>query len=141
MNEVIRIENLTKEYKVGNRWPGRELRAITALKEVNLQVHPGDVVALLGPNGAGKSTLIRILCGLVLPSAGKAYIAGYDVVKERKSALHRLSLCGDSERSFYYRISGRHNLEFFAALYNVPPRKKKQRIEKLLQELDLKEAT
>ena len=58
---------------------GRRFGSRTVLREVTLQVLPGEVVALVGPNGAGKSTTLRILAGLIQPSAGQAFIAGHDV--------------------------------------------------------------
>jgi len=141
MDTTIFVNKLSKKYQVpANFVLRRRGRKISALQAVDLQVKSGEVFAILGPNGAGKSTLVRILCGLILPSEGTASIAGYDIVKHRKQALAKISLCGDSERSFYYRISGRRNLEFFAALSNIGPRESKLRIKQLFKELELEEA-
>ena len=83
----IETERLTKRFVLDRglldqvRNPGKR-DVITTLDGVNLKVQEGEVLGLLGPNGAGKSTLIKILCTLILPSEGNAYVGGFDVVKE-----------------------------------------------------------
>lgn len=112
--------------------------SLTTLDKVNIKVREGEVFGLLGPNGAGKSTLIKILCTLILPSEGEAYINGYDVVKEGQSARESLGFVTTDERSFYWRLSGRENLQFFAALYNLPQAAARSRTEELLDVIRLK---
>lgn len=90
-----------------------------ALKAVDLSVAEGEVFALLGPNGAGKTSLVKILCSLVLPNGGRARVAGYDVVMKQEHSRRCLSLVLGEERSFYWRLTGRENLEFFGALYGL----------------------
>ena len=103
---AIRIEGLTKRF--GSH---------QALAGVDLEVLTGEVVTLLGHNGAGKSTLTRILATTVLPDSGSARVCGYDVVTHPMDVRYRLGVTLSDERSWYWRITGRHNLEFFAALY------------------------
>ena len=110
---------------------------VRALLDVNLQVAAGEIYALLGPNGAGKSTLLRILSTLLLPSAGWARVAGYDVVKEEAQVRSRIGLVVGDERSFYWRLSGRHNLEFFGALQGLRSRDLRARIDRLGELLEL----
>src|SRR5581483_3299330 len=69
---------------------GKRFGERTALAELSLRVAPGEVVALVGPNGAGKSTALRILAGVLRPSAGRAAIGGHDVVREAEAARRRL---------------------------------------------------
>src|SRR4051794_32178244 len=92
---------------------------VLALDQVELDVEPGSVVALVGPNGAGKSTLVRILATTVIPDAGEAAVMGHDVVQDGAAARDSLGLMLGNERSWYWRLSGRQNLEFFAALYGM----------------------
>ncbi|MHA1116308.1 MAG: ATP-binding cassette domain-containing protein, partial [Candidatus Heimdallarchaeaceae archaeon] len=84
MNPVIEIENIEKIYRKKTRKGlfKRELREVRALDNISFNVEEGIIFSLLGPNGAGKTTLIKILTTLLLPTAGKAKILGYDVVKE-----------------------------------------------------------
>jgi ABC-2 type transport system ATP-binding protein len=74
---------------------------LTTLDGVNIKVREGEVLGLLGPNGAGKSTLIKILCTLILPSEGNAYVNGYDVVKEGQKARSSFGFVTTDEPSFY----------------------------------------
>jgi ABC-2 type transport system ATP-binding protein len=90
---------------------------VDALKGVTLEVRPGDTVALLGPNGAGKSTLIRVLATTVLADQGRAVVGGYDVVDDAPAVRRSLGLALGDERSWYWRLTGRQNLEFFAVVY------------------------
>jgi ABC-2 type transport system ATP-binding protein len=118
--------NLTKRYK---RIPGlsellthpfRGRGSITALSDVTLKVGKGDLFGLLGPNGAGKTTLIKLLSTLILPDEGQAYINGLDVTGRAKEVKGIIGLVVADERSFYWRLTGRQNLSFFATLQNIP---------------------
>jgi ABC-2 type transport system ATP-binding protein len=111
---------------------------LTTLDGVNIKVREGEVLGLLGPNGAGKSTLIKILCTLILPTEGNAYVNGYDVVKEGQKARSSLGFVTTDERSFYWRLSGRENLQFFATLHNLPHTQVKPRVDELLDVVLLK---
>jgi ABC-2 type transport system ATP-binding protein len=110
---------------------------VLALDGVDVDVSPGAVVALLGPNGAGKSTLVRILATTVVPDEGTATVVGHDVVEDGAAARASLGLILGNERSWYWRLSGRRNLEFFAALYGMRRRNAAARAEELLAEVDL----
>ncbi|HNX39837.1 MAG TPA: ABC transporter ATP-binding protein [Methanothrix sp.] len=139
----IETENLTKRFVLNRglldliRNPGRR-EVITTLDGVNLKVREGEVLGLLGPNGAGKSTLIKILCTLILPSEGNAYVGGFDVVKEGGKARSCIGFITTDERSFYWRLSGRENLQFFATLHNLPRSIARDRVEELLDVVRLK---
>lgn len=110
---------------------------IQALKGVNLRIFHGEVFGLLGPNGAGKTTLIKILCALILPDGGEAYVNGYDVVRESAKVLRNLQAVLGDPRGFDWRLSARENLEFYATLYGLPKDYAKRRIEELLDFMGL----
>jgi ABC-2 type transport system ATP-binding protein len=82
MQPIIRIENLSKVYASG----------FTALRNINLDIREGEIIALLGPNGAGKTTLISIICGIVTASSGSVNIAGNDIVKDYRLARSLIGL-------------------------------------------------
>lgn len=133
MEYAIETINLTKKFSVGSRVTrlmgrgkkgrynpqGHSSSEIAALDNVNLRIERGEFVGLLGPNGAGKTTLIKTLCTLIIPTSGTAIVNGYDVVKESARVRSSVALVQSGERSFYWRLSGRQNLEFFASLYNI----------------------
>ncbi len=113
---------------------------VSALAGVDLAVAPGEAVALLGANGAGKSTLMRIIGGVVLPDAGRASVADHDVVTDPGDAKRSIGLVLSDERSWYWRITGRQNLEFFAALSGTRPAAAAARSDVLLTETGLAHA-
>jgi len=113
-------------------------REVPALEAVDLQIREGELFGVLGHNGAGKTTLIKILCTLVLPDGGEAYVNGYDVVKEEKQVRASLGLVNTEERSFYWRLTGRQNLEFFAAIQGLHGREAEERISGVLDIVELK---
>jgi ABC-2 type transport system ATP-binding protein len=82
MSPVISVSNLSKRYASG----------LQALKEVNLEIHRGEIFALLGPNGAGKTTLISVICGIVTPTSGTVLADGHDIVRDYRAARSRIGL-------------------------------------------------
>jgi ABC-2 type transport system ATP-binding protein len=112
---------------------------VTAVDDVSLDVEEGEFFGLLGANGAGKTTLIKLLCCLVLPNSGMAEILGRNILKKESEVKKLVGLVSSEERSFYWRLTGRENLEFFAALYHLPKQKGIKRINELLEMLALSE--
>ncbi|MBA7643576.1 Daunorubicin/doxorubicin resistance ATP-binding protein DrrA [subsurface metagenome] len=112
---------------------------ITALNGVDLQVEEGELFGILGPNGAGKTTLIKLLSTLILPDAGEAWVNGYSIFHDEENIKRSIGLVTGEERSFYWRLSGRRNLEFFATLHNMSPFQAQKRINAILEILELQE--
>ncbi len=108
-----------------------------ALRGVDIGIEEGEIFGLLGPNGAGKTTLIKIFCCLVLPDEGRATIDGVDTSGDEKEVKRRIGLVHSDERSFYWRLSARQNLRFFARLYDVPTATREGRIQQLLDKVDM----
>ncbi|HVN37795.1 MAG TPA: ABC transporter ATP-binding protein [Myxococcota bacterium] len=95
--------------------------AFTAVDDVSFGVDPGEIMGFLGPNGAGKSTLIRMLCGLLRPSSGRALIAGLDVARDPEAVRQHIGYM--SQRfSLYADLTVLENLRFFGGLYGVEGR-------------------
>jgi ABC-type multidrug transport system ATPase subunit len=117
----------------------RSFGQVDALNGVDLEVELGEVHALLGPNGAGKTTLMRILSGLVDPSAGSAYVL--DRRAGRSPALRALiGMVPPGDRTFYLRLSGFENLVFFGRLHGLRKRAARARAQELLEAVALGEA-
>jgi ABC-2 type transport system ATP-binding protein len=122
-------------------WPFRKRLPktwFTAVDGISLQIEQGEVFGLLGPNGAGKSTTIRMLCTLLEPSSGTALVNGYDIRKQANQVRQSLGTVLAGERSIYWKLTARENLEYFAALYHLPPALARQRIDELLERMELK---
>src|SRR5262245_8770290 len=118
----------------------REFRTLKVLRDVNLEVPPGAVVCILGANGSGKTTLLEILATLLRPSGGAAFVHGLDVATEG-AAIRRIEGYGLSNRqTFYPQLSGRLNLEFFAAIHRLDPGRARRRTSVLLDALGLARA-
>ncbi|MEA3395932.1 MAG: ABC transporter ATP-binding protein [Chloroflexota bacterium] len=106
-NTVIVAENLTRDFN-----------GLRAVDGITFTVAEGEVFGLLGPNGAGKTTTIRMLTGQLLPTQGRAWVAGYDVQSERKLLKPEIGVVFERQ-NLYERMSGRENLAFTARLYAV----------------------
>lgn len=104
-----------------------------AVDEVTFEVKPGTVFGLLGPNGAGKTTIIKILCGLVEPTSGAAFVAGHNVLTERKLAKAKIGYMSQLF-SLYPDLTVAQNLEFYASIYGLSPR---ERIAKMRGAIEL----
>jgi ABC-2 type transport system ATP-binding protein len=111
----------------------------TAVNGVDLEIRRGEIFGLLGPNGAGKSTTIRMLCTLLEPTSGTARVNGYDVVTQSNQVRRNLGTVLAGERSIYWKLSGRENLQYFAALYHIPPTVAKKRVEELIERMEIKD--
>ncbi len=96
----------------------RRFGAFVAVDHVSLRVSPGEIFGFLGPNGAGKSTTIRILCGLLAPTSGRATVAGYDVGREPEQVKQHIGYMSQ-KFSLYDDLTVEENLEFFSGIYGV----------------------
>ena len=124
-NSVV-IENLVKQF--GD---------FVAVDHINLEIRKGEVFGFLGPNGAGKSTTIRMLCGLLKPTSGRAQVAGYDVGREPESVRQNIGYMSQ-KFSLYNDLKVIENIRLFAGLYSVPSNQLQERIGWALEMANLK---
>lgn len=137
MEFAIETHKLTKEFAA--RFWHRSRTTIRGVDSATLNIEPGQIFGLLGPNGAGKTTLIKMLCTLITPTSGQARVNGFDLLREPDRIRQTVGLVTSDERSFYWRLSGRENLHFFAALHNLSPRAGRERTQQLLEQVELAE--
>jgi ABC-2 type transport system ATP-binding protein len=114
----------------------RSFGDIDAVKGLNIEIPQGQVFGFLGPNGAGKTTTVRLLNGVLTPTAGRAWVAGMDIAAQGP-AIRRLSGVLTETPSLYDALTARENLLFFGELYDVPAAELPQRVEEALQEFEL----
>jgi ABC-2 type transport system ATP-binding protein len=124
---VIELQNLVKRYG-----------SVEAVRGIDLEVRSGEVFGFLGPNGAGKSTTISILCTLLRPTSGRAFLDGLDVSRQPAEVRARIGLVFQ-DPSLDDQLTGRENLEFHAFIYNVPSTIRQQRIDQALAMVELEE--
>jgi ABC-type multidrug transport system ATPase subunit len=110
-----------------------------AVCDIDLKIEPGHILAMLGSNGAGKTTLIRIGATTVTPDSGTVTIAGIDAIASPARARSRTGVVTSEERSFYWRLSGRENLEFFASLHGLGRREARLRAAEVLDAVEFPE--
>jgi ABC-2 type transport system ATP-binding protein len=139
---AVSVENVGKVFRPpgGTRelLRGRLFRdPVRALDDVSFAIARGEIVCLMGPNGAGKSTLARILGGLILPSSGRATIAGHDAGAGAPTLRRSVSYVVGDERSFHYGVSGRENLRYFAALHGLDAASGRARADGLIERVGL----
>jgi ABC-2 type transport system ATP-binding protein len=122
---AIEMENLTKKF--GD---------FTAVDNLSLDIRKNEIFGFLGPNGAGKSTTIRMLCTLSRPTSGSAQIAGYDVMKDAAEVRKKIGLVAE-KMIMYDTLTSAENLRFFGKLYRIPKKKLEDRIDELLELVDM----
>jgi ABC-2 type transport system ATP-binding protein len=119
------------------RHPWHRPERVEVLEDVGLEARPGELMALLGPNGAGKTTLIKALCGLVTPESGAVEIYGRPVRGDARDTARRVGFVHGEERSFYWRLTARENLQFYARLHGMNGAAMNRRVEELLDKVEL----
>lgn len=110
---------------------------VVALDRATIQVREGELFGVLGPNGAGKTTLIKILCTLLLPTSGKAFVGGWDVEGEPQKIREVINMVSGGEVSGYGLLTVRENLWLFSQLYGIPGGEARERIKELLKVVGL----
>jgi ABC-2 type transport system ATP-binding protein len=98
-----------------------------AVDHVSFRISGGEIMGFLGPNGAGKSTIIRILCGLLRPSSGRALVAGIDVARDPEGVRQRIGYMSQ-KFSLYRDLTVEENLQFFGGIYSVPRNQLQERM-------------
>jgi ABC-2 type transport system ATP-binding protein len=128
MENIIEVENLTKNFG-----------AFTAVNSISFSVKKGEIFGFLGPNGAGKSTTIKILCGLLIPTSGKASTFGFDVYRQSEKIKENIGYMSQ-KFSLYPDLTIEENINFYSGIYRVDPKIQSIRKNEILKLLDLTES-
>ena len=141
---AVETKDLVKVFERGRRTIWQRLRRepdkrdrFRAVDGIDLVVEPGEIFGLLGPNGAGKTTTMKMLATLLIPTSGTIRVLGIDPLERPREVRARLGAMLSGERSLYWKLTARENLEYFAALYHVPPAETKERIARVLAAVKL----
>jgi ABC-2 type transport system ATP-binding protein len=126
---VIVIKGLVKQFD-----------DVTAVDGLNLEIRQGELFSLLGPNGAGKTTTINILNGIIAPTKGTALVGGYDVHTHLQEIKALIGVC-PQEAALFKFLTARENIELFGHLHAIPTSEMRERMDVLLELLELTEAS
>jgi ABC-2 type transport system ATP-binding protein len=146
---MITVEHLAKMYPVAKKQPGlagtfrhffhREFTQISAVQDVSFQIEPGEVVGFLGPTGAGKTTTLKMLTGLIHPTAGKIEVAGQIPFRRKPSFLEKITLVMGQKQQLIWDLPALDSLRINAVVYGISDRDLQHRVGELAEMLDLTE--
>ena len=125
--DIVTVRGLEKRF--GN---------FTAVKDISFTVRKGEIFGFLGPNGAGKSTTIRMLCGILLPTKGEGFVAGYDIFKDSEKIKYSIGYMSQ-KFSLYGDMTPFENIRFYLGIYSAPKNMWKERTEWVLEMASLME--
>jgi ABC-2 type transport system ATP-binding protein len=144
---VISVQNLRKVYRVHEREAGavasikslfkRKFREVEAVKGISFSIQPGEVVGFLGPNGAGKTTTLKMLAGLLYPTAGEARVAGHIPWRREADYLRNISLVMGNRNQLMWDIPAMDSFLVNQAVYQIPEKQFRETLDELVSLLDL----
>ncbi|MGA3108485.1 MAG: ATP-binding cassette domain-containing protein [Candidatus Bathyarchaeia archaeon] len=136
----VEVKQLSKTFETREGGVFRKVsKKIVAVDAIDFSVPTGEIFGLLGPNGAGKTTSVKMLCTLITPTSGDAYINNFSIAKDQQKVRENLGVMLTGERTLYWKLTGQENLEYFAALYHMDSTYAKKRIHELLDLVGLSE--
>ena len=137
MTTAINVNNLKKIYRIPSIFFWNKSKSIFALKNISFTCPKQKITCILGPNGAGKTTIIKILSNLIIQDNGAIDFSATSSESNSKSKKIKIGVMTPNERSFYWRLTGRQNINFFAELYGISGKQKKIIVNQLIEELNL----
>ena len=147
MEPQIQVRNLSKTYRVAEREAGllaslkglvrREYRDVEAVRDVSFDVAAGEMVGFLGPNGAGKTTTLKMLSGLLYPTAGRATVLGHTPWERRPAYLQHISMVLGNKSQMLWDIPPLETFDVLAQIYRLPPAEYRATLDELVDLLDM----
>jgi len=139
LEPIIQLDHVTKEFKILNRHEGlkgsiqdlfsRDYRLFTAVDDVSLRIGPGEMVGYLGPNGAGKSTTIKMMTGVLNPSAGQIMVNGMIPYQERARSAHRIGVVFGQRTQLWWSLPAIESFKLLKDIYRVSDKTYKDNLE------------
>lgn len=144
---IIEVKKLSKAFKVKTKEKGfkgsiksmfkPKYKIVHAVKNINLNIEKGEIIAFIGPNGAGKSTTIKMLTGILYPDSGSIKVMGIDPVKERKKLAYEIGTVFGQKEQLWTHLTPYDNFKFFAAIYDIPNSVAEKKINELIMLFEL----
>ena len=144
---IIEVKKLSKDFKVKTKEKGfkgsiksmfkPKYKIVHAVKNINLNIEKGEIIAFIGPNGAGKSTTIKMLTGILYSDSGSIKVMGIDPVKERKKLAYEIGTVFGQKEQLWTHLTPYDNFKFFAAIYDIPNSVAEKKINELIMLFEL----
>lgn len=148
-DRAIIVEHLSKNFEVSEKRPGvvgsisslfnPQKKTVRALKDVSFTISQGELVGFIGPNGAGKTTTLKILSGLLYPTAGFVQVIGFEPWKRDTSFLKKISVVFGQKNQLWWDLPPVETFELLRAIYEIPERKYKDSLYELVELLEVKD--
>jgi ABC-2 type transport system ATP-binding protein len=137
MEKAVEVKELKKYFMSKKKKFFRtiEKKEFKAVDDVNFDIYKGEIFGLLGPNGAGKTSTIKMITGLLKPTSGEVLVMGTDVEKKPMEALKNIGTVLAGDRSVYWKLTARENLEYFGSLYGLNKKEAARRTDAILKRL------
>ncbi|MEK7526726.1 MAG: ATP-binding cassette domain-containing protein [Patescibacteria group bacterium] len=149
MDRSIIVERLTKNFEVNQKGKGLtgtissliqpKRRLVNALKGISFSIKPGELVGFIGPNGAGKTTTLKILSGILYPTAGFVNVLGYTPWERKHDYLKKISLIMGQKNQLWWDLPAQETFELNKAIYEIPAREYQRTISELIKILDVED--
>ena len=146
---IIEVHQLVKSFRVADKEPGfagtlkhfvrRKYRDVEAVKGISFDIAPGEMVGFLGPNGAGKTTTLKMLTGLIHPTAGRVTVAGSEPFQRPPAFLKRITMVMGQKQQLIWDLPALDSLRINGAVYEIPEAECQRRIKELADMLELDE--
>ncbi|MCT0226021.1 ATP-binding cassette domain-containing protein [Synechococcus sp. CS-1328] len=146
---IVDVRGLSKTFRVADKQPGlggtlrhfvqRRHRLVPAVQDINISIEAGEIVGFLGPNGAGKTTTLKMLTGLIHPSAGSVRVAGHEPFRRQADFLRQITLVMGQKQQLIWDLPPLDSLRVHAAVYGIDTAESKRRITELADMLELDE--
>lgn len=142
---MIEIKNLNKTFIKNKRKKGLkgfffpEKQEFQAVKNISFNVEKGEIIGFVGPNGAGKSTTIKMMTGIIHPTSGEIKVAGLTPSKDRKKLAYKIGCMFGQKSGLWMHLPAIDTYQLLGAMYDIPDKELKQRIEKLVKEFGIEE--
>src|SRR3990172_2622012 len=148
MDKAIIVDHLVRNYEVTEKKPGLsgaiegiispKKKQVRALRGISFNIQPGELVGFIGPNGAGKTTTLKILSGLLFPTAGFTQVLGFDPWDRKPEFLKQISLVMGQKNQLWWDLPAIETLELNRAIYEIPKREYEESLEELVELLEVK---
>lgn len=148
MDRTIIVDHLVKNFEVKEKEPGiagslksflsPKKKTVRALRNISFTIQPGELVGFIGPNGAGKTTTLKVLSGLLYPTAGFAQVLGFDPWEKKAEFLKQISLVMGQKNQLWWDLPAMETFELIKAIYEIPQKEYEENLKELVELLDLK---